>query len=401
MKNDLSFLLELKGFGGEALYDCAMSTFELFRDEYYEFVHNAARMFYECFIINFVGGDKYCEIDEYGNPNVKATIDKYFYNHLLMSEDKDFYYQIFKEDWRIVNCGSHYRGDKDYEVIKDEANDLLYNIATSCEYFYRKKAGKYISWIVDVAGLKANSSQPRRQTFDEVLSEKENTIRELNEEINKLKFEMSELKAKHETLKANAKILKTGNSNLQQKYLHIKTLYEDLKSQQGCSDAQLEEEINELLEKLAQLEKDNSELSEENTKLENNNKNLEAACSQLEKECDELRTKCKELQGTEKPEKTIIAPKETITHMGGRLEQDVLDVVKYMYKLGCFATVTTIRNIFRGVKHTPQIACFPDLKKCPLYGTQPSLSCEEVNNCIDTLILNNKICKKGGKYEPC
>lgn len=336
--DDLGFLLDLLGFGGEELYDCAMRTFALFSAEFYEFVPNAVRMFYECFVINFFGGVEYCIQNEYGTPDIKKTVDEYFTNtYKTTAEDKKFYNQIFKEDWKKVNAGSHYlsREGKTLNEMIEEDNCFLYNLVSSCEYFYFKKKGKSIKCTVDVQSLKNQA-----QEFKQIISDAYKENKSLKQELLKIK---------------------SDNKRLITKFKELQSRYETLskdKNQQTQKIDNLEKEITKLLNKNASIDSSEKIMS----------KNV--PLGQAQKETADI-----------------------------NLLENVLEVIKYMNHLRCYATVVTITNIFKGITNTPQILCYPDLKKCRFYDSNKNISCDNVNSCIDKLIKDKKIYKSSGRYK--
>lgn len=356
-KNGLSFLSdELSNFGGEDLYNCAMQAFELYGDEYYEFVPNAIRVFYECFVINFFGGVEYCE-KKYGTPDIKKTVDEYFTNTKTTPDDKKFYREIFQGDWKRLNEWSHYLSREKYNSknMIEEIDGFLYNMESSCEYFYEKKKGKKYKYSVDIDELKFGKKKNYEQK-----------INSLTEKNNSLKSKNSELETKFSKTTKYAKRLEKYYEDLKTNYNNLVTNYQRTKS------------INEsLIKEKNQLEYKTAELIQKNVQLE-----------------EESKKKKSTYIVSKTPSETSV-PKIS----DNPLSVNILEIIKYMNGLGCYATVVTITNIFKGITNTPQILAFPNLKYCRLYNTNKNISYNDVNICIDKLIRDKKIYKDSGKYQ--
>lgn len=348
MNTNLDFLFDIEP-DGEYLYNCTELAFELYRNEYYEIVPNAVRMFYECLFILFFGGYQSIQKDDFGNPRIKEAVDNYFRKYTASQEDRNFYYQIFLEDWRNSNIGSHYTNIENNTINRliENAKELLYGVSNACCWYYTKKTGKTIN-------LNVNEMLKKRKVADSCSEEIIEKIKEKDDIINGLQTEID----------------------------NYKKLFNDKVKNQS-------EKLKIALDTIKQLEKLHSK--------QILGKNLRIK---------QLEEKVEKLNGKNVPPK--VDTKTITSHVDNKVGNskfnkfaisNILEVIYYMNKCGAYATINTIFNLFKGVENTPIMSYYPALKQCKQFGSNKNLKIDNLEIYIDFLLAQNLIVKEGAAYK--
>lgn len=422
--------LNILGEVGENLSCLVDDVLDLYKNGMYKSVPNAARMFYEYFIDDYLYKDSIPPQHENSkteeNTNYGYALSLYFTKTHKNNNNINFYKQVLKDIFKDTNSYSHYRkvSEVDIRTLIDDCDKIISNLFEVCEWIYynetlRDRPSNYPSFDIEKLHESAKSGRNSDETEVRMLrtqiKDAQNEIKDLEKQIDDYNNKQSVFVA--DETKEQLEKLERKLSNKDKKIELLQNTINNLKIDTNESNDKHTATIKNLYEKINDLTDKNNGLTEQNIHLlkQNNHYKQVSANYRVKNELikdkaiekineyedliDDLKTKINKLQNVQiannsKTNANIKIHDDNFT----KLKNIICQSIDFMNSQKCYVTFSTLLKFLKG-EESNQTKYFPMLTENNMFGCVKKVDVSYFDSALNSLINEKKIIKDGFKYK--